>query len=317
MSPARTLSTTLVTVCLLLPGVASADAKMWLDRMSHAMQNLNYRGTFVYLHGSEIESMRIEHSRDETGERERLLSLNGEAREVIRDNNNVTCIWPGSKSVTVSKSRPRKPFPAALPNIAELEMQYRFRSLGEERVAGKLSRVIAVEPRDSFRYGYKLWLDRESSLLLRSDLLDEMKRPIEQVMFTELEVLDHIPAEHFAPTLSGTDYTWVEEANSSMQPDLMWKVSALPAGFELTSRYKKPMPPHDNAVEHMVFSDGLASVSLFIEPIKASESKLIGGSSMGGINVFGVVQDDYQITVVGEVPAETVEYIAKAVVHLN
>ncbi|MDH3713658.1 MAG: MucB/RseB C-terminal domain-containing protein [Gammaproteobacteria bacterium] len=304
---------TLVSVC------ASAgvdDARQWLDRMSTAMQSLNYQGTFVYLHGGEIETMRIVHSRDESGERERLLSLNGEAREVIRDDNSVTCIWPGTRAVTVSKARPRTPFPATIPGPERLEAHYRIVTQGEARIAGMLARVIAIQPRDEFRYGYRIWLDRETDLLLRSDLLDDAGLPVEQVMFTELQVLDHIPAERFEPILTGTGYTWTtEDENSAMIPDPMWKVQSLPPGYSMTKRDKKPMMPDDNGVEHMVYTDGLATVSVFIEPLGDGQERLEGASRMGAVNVFGAVDRDYQITVVGEVPAATVQYIAQAVVY--
>jgi sigma-E factor negative regulatory protein RseB len=292
------------------------DARQWLDRMSSAMQSLNYQGTFVYLHGSEIETMRIVHSRDESGERERLLSLNGEAREVIRDNNSVTCIWPGTRAVTVSKARPRKPFPATIPDPERLEANYRIVNQGEARIAGMQARIIAIQPRDEFRYGYRIWLDRETDLLLRSDLLDDTGRPVEQVMFTELQVLDHIPAERFKPILTGTGYTWTtEDEDSAMTPDPMWEVQSLPPGYAMTRRDKKPMMSDANGVEHMVYTDGLATVSVFIEPLGDGQQRLEGASRMGAVNVFGAVDRDYQITVVGEVPAATVQYIAQAVVY--
>lgn len=303
-------------LAVLAASADAGDARRWLDRMSLAMQNLNYQGTFVYMHGTEIETMRIVHSRDESGERERLLSLNGEAREVIRDNNRVTCIWPGSRSVTVSKARPRTPFPSTIPEAARLEKNYRITDHGEGRIAGLPARVIGIEPLDGFRYGYRLWLDRETDLLLRSDLLDEQGRPIEQVMFTELQVLEHIPADRFKPILTGTGYTWVtEDTDAQLAPDPMWKVKSLPPGYAMTRRNKKPMMPNDNAVEHLVYSDGLATVSVFIEPLGEDQQRLEGGSRMGAVNVYGTVERDYQITVVGEVPAATVEYIAQAVVY--
>ncbi|MDH3452201.1 MAG: MucB/RseB C-terminal domain-containing protein [Gammaproteobacteria bacterium] len=294
----------------------AGDARQWLDRMSVAMQSLNYQGTFVYLHGGEIETMRIVHSRDQSGERERLLSLNGEAREVIRDNNTVTCIWPGTRAVTVSKARPRKPFPSTIPDAERLEAHYRIVTQGESRIAGMQTRVIAIQPRDEFRYGYRIWLDRETNLLLRSDLLDNAGRPVEQVMFTELQVLEHIPPERFKPILTGTGYTWTsEDSDAQMTPDPMWNVQRLPPGYAMTRRDKKPIMPDDNGVEHMVYSDGLATVSVFIEPLSDSQQRLEGASRMGAVNVFGAVERDYQITVVGEVPAATVQYIAQSVVY--
>lgn len=301
----------------ILPSLVFAETQQWLDRMSRAMQELNYKGVFIYIHDEQVETMRIEHSYDGMVERERLLSLNGEAREVIRDNQLVTCIWPGSKSVSVSKARPRRPFPSLNLQVDNLDKQYQFHLLGQERIAGYNTRVIAIQPLDQFRYGYRLWLELESNLLLRSDLLDTTGRLIEQVMFTQLEILKSIPAEHFRPLLEGNGYSWSEESTEIvMHPDPMWKVDSLPQGFKLTSRNKKPMPPHDNAVEHMVFSDGLASVSLFIEPLIKQQQKLYGTSRMGGVTVFADIQREHQVTVVGEVPAVTAEFIGRAVAYI-
>ncbi|MGD2055826.1 MAG: sigma-E factor regulatory protein RseB domain-containing protein, partial [Gammaproteobacteria bacterium] len=162
------------------------EARQWLDEMSGALQTLDYDGTFVYLHDGKLEAMRIIHQVDDEGEKERLISLTGSAREVVRDNETVTCIMSDSKSVMVGQSRPRQPFPVVPRDVDSLFAYYRIEALGADRIAGNMAQVIAITPRDAYRYGYRFWIDKDSKMLLKSDLNDANGRPIEQVMFTRM-----------------------------------------------------------------------------------------------------------------------------------
>lgn len=295
------------------------DAHAWLRQMSTASQSLNYRGTFVYLHQGRLEAMRIIHRAAEGGEQERLLALTGEAREVIRDKERVTCILPKSKAVMVDRSLPRKPFPAALPrDLGDLADNYEFLVQDEDRVSGLSTRGILIRPRDAFRYGYRLWLERDNGLLLKSELLDAAGSPVEQLMFTDIEVLDSVPDADLQPALQGEDYT--RQRHQEQPPTARsaapaengeWTVAGLPPGFMLTHRSRHALPASSGEVEHLVFSDGLATVSVYIEP--QSESGLNGASHMGAVNALGLRQGGHQITVVGEVPRLTVERIGASV----
>lgn len=299
---------------------AGQNAHEWLRQMSTASQNLNYRGTFVYLHQGRLEAMRIIHRAAEGGEQERLVALTGDAREVIRDKERVTCILPKSKAVMVDRSLPRKPFPAALPrDLGDLADNYEFLVQGEDRVSGLPARGILIRPRDAYRYGYRLWLDRDNGLLLKSELLDAGGAAVEQMMFTDIEVLDRVPEADLQPALQGEDYTRqrhraqppaAESAAAAGNGE--WTVAGLPPGFMLTHRSRHALPASSGGeVEHLVFSDGLATVSVYIEP--QGESGLSGASSMGAVNALGLRQGGHQITVVGEVPRLTVERIGESV----
>jgi len=160
-----------------------ADPMKLIQRMSTALQSLNYEGTFVHLQNGSIESMHILHSSDSKGELERMLSLNGEAREVIRNHARVTCIWPNSQSVVVSKSKPRNALPDIDPSLAT-NQRYQLRLAAPDRVAGVETHVVEIQPKDRYRYGYRFWIDQNTNMLLRSELLDSDQKPIEQVMFT-------------------------------------------------------------------------------------------------------------------------------------
>ncbi len=314
----------LVLTTLLMVSTASAveDARDWLKLMSEASQGLNYRGTFVYLHNGRLEAIQILHRATDGDEQERMIALTGEAREVIRDNERVTCILPKSKSVMVDKSIPRKPFPAALPHdLDALTNTYEFLVVGEDRVSGLPTRVVVIKPRDAYRYGYRLWLDKATSLLLKSDLIDAEGRPVEQMMFTDMQILDALPAEDLAPALQGKDYTVVDHADNNAVPEVTdnansdWIVSELPAGFMMTHHNRHPMHAVAGEVEHLVFSDGLATVSVYIEPHQADKKASTGLSSMGAVHALSVRRGEYQLTVVGEVPGLTVERIEQSVQH--
>jgi len=310
----------LLALCLAVsaPAHAQETARQWLDAMSGAVQNLDYDGTFVYLHDDKLEAMRIIHRNGEDGVRERLASLTGSAREVLRNNESVTCIMPDSKSVMVGQSRPRQPFPVVPRNLEALERHYRIESAGDDRIAGYMTRVIAIIPKDHYRYGYRFWIDKDSRMFLRSDLTGNDNRPIEQVMFTRLGIGGPIPDVALQSSLTGDGYTWYQqdaEEKQAEQPETTphWTVSRLPSGFELTNFQLKRMHPGNGATEHMVYSDGLATVSVYVENGPADGDVITGLSGMGAMNAYGIRIDGHQVTVVGEVPAATVEMMARSV----
>jgi sigma-E factor negative regulatory protein RseB len=183
--PALLLST------LLSAPVSAEPAMDWVQKMSDAMRNLNYKGDFVYLHESRLEAMQISHYRDQHGEKERLISLNGEAREVIRDNQNLTCIWPSSRKVIVDVSRKNSFSPIFIPDdIVRLEKFYDMKLVGKGRVADMDAVIVHIDPRDKYRYGMKFWINESNGLMMKSSLLDEKGMVIEEVMFTRLKLYE-------------------------------------------------------------------------------------------------------------------------------
>jgi sigma-E factor negative regulatory protein RseB len=298
---------------------AESDARQWLERMSVASQSLNYSGIFVYQRQGSLEAMQIIHARDESGERERLLSLTGPKREVLRDNQVVTCILGDRQAVVVNKSRPRTPFPVSFPTeLMDLERHYRFKVLDEDRVAGLTCRVVAVEPRDEYRYGRRLCVHDESHLLLRSELTAAQGDAIEQVMFTAVEFPQAIAGQKLLPELDGADFTWHREPENQPETgdaaaDSRWKVTQVPDGFMLTDHGWHQLSADDADVEHWVYSDGLASVSVYIEKSLKDKEAYSGVSHRGALNAYGTMVGGYYVTVVGEVPRQTVELIGKSV----
>jgi sigma-E factor negative regulatory protein RseB len=314
-----------VLVCSLLasPAAWAGDhrADLLLERMIKAMENLSYEGIFVYIHGYKTETMQIVHTRDERGQRERLLSLTGEPREVIRDENILTCIWPASRSVVIEPRRSRLGgLPAAIPDRGfGPDSPYSF-SLGEEqRIAGLPCRTLRIDPQDDLRYGHRLCINEESGMLLKSEMLDHEGNTIEQFMFTSIQFPALISDERFQPVMKGEGFSTyrveTQPGHSELPPDPGWTVADVPAGFHLTSVIKRPMAANQNPVQHMVLSDGLATVSVFISLAPSLDDLHMGITQSGALNAMAVPVGDYQVTVVGEVPRATVRMIADSVTH--
>lgn len=308
----------LLTSCLGAMSAHAQDARSWLERMQEAVRGLNYEGEFVYAHGDQLEAMHIVHRADTDGESERLLSLNGAAREILRDNEVLTCILPDSRSVVVEKSRPRAYIPQALLELdGKLERWYEFAVEGEDRMTGRAAVVIGIRPRDALRYGYRLWLDRDSGMLLKSDLLDENGKAIEQMMFTSLQILPQIKRARLLPEISGRDFKWFKPDMEERAGDEMphrWTVDSPPPGFMMGMRKEHGLPMKRMPVEHLFYTDGLASVSVYIEKHEQDAPMLDGASRMGAVNAYGrSLGDGHRVTVVGEVPAATVAMMARAV----
>ncbi len=292
-------------------------ASEWLEKMARASQSLNYDGTFVYRNGDRMESMRIIHRASPGGERERMFSLTGAAREVLRDSEKVTCILPDSQSVVVTKSRPRSVTLRVFDPREGFAKHYELSSQPGERVAGRKTALIKVKPKDEYRYGYRLWLDRVTGLLLKSELVGDAGRALEQIVYTDIKMPATIPDELLEPAISGDGYTWYTDSDP-LTPAVMgtagtWSVGWLPEGFEMSERVVDPTSLSRMPMEHLVYSDGLASISVFIERLTSATEGINGHSNMGAINAYGRVEDDYQITIVGEVPSITAERVADSV----
>ncbi len=286
--------------------------------MARAAHTLKYDGAFVYRFDNHLHAMRIIHSAGTTGERERLISLNGPRREVVLDHNRLTCILSDNRSALVEKVHPSKQFPPNFPiNADSLSAHYSFALDGTGRMAGHETQRIIIRPRDHYRYGYNLWVDKKTELLLRTDLLGDSGKPIEQFMFTEIHYLKQVSDKLLEPTMSGKTFSWYAAKEPDMDTTLntprRWMVANLPSGFKLDAYHRYNSVPERPMVVHMVFSDGMASV--FIEKLSTRTDPLVGSSWIGAVNAFGRRLDEHYVTVVGEVPQATVRLIGNSLVY--
>ena len=300
-----------LSVCLSTSAVASEVSDL-LKKMTDADGLLNYQGVLVLRKSNNLVAMRIEHASDDRGIWESMTSLNGEARRVVRVNDEVTSVYPERQLLTVTHSKNKHTLHPALPaNFQKLEAYYTINRLEDGRIADREAAVLDVVPNDSYRYGYRYWLDAKTGILLRCDLLSEKRHVLEQMMFTMLEYLPAVPASAF----SVIDREGFKEKRlDPVLPELqepVWQVSDLPAGFMLTQSRVRQIKKGE--VLHLAYSDGLASVSVFVEPVGAVHQKREGASMMGALNAYRTHINQHFVTVIGEVPAMTVMQIAQSV----
>lgn len=307
-----------------IAGAYAQSSDELVDKMVYATKNLDYEGTFVFTRGKNMDVMRILHKRDENGEREKLIALTGHAREIIRNNDTVTCIFPDTQEVMVERSRTQG-FTSRIPETIDLiAAYYDFSTIGEERVAGRDTWVVNISPKDEFRYGYRLWIDMENYLLLKSEMLDGEDKSLETVMFTELLVRNSIDDAKFLPSITGNEYTWhqfnqsaISSANESQTEDNSWQATWMPEGFKLNVSGESVSSDTDPTMEHMIFTDGISTVSIFIEKLNSVNPINNGSLNMGGVNVYSTTWSGFQITAIGEVPQPTVVRMADSVVPNN
>lgn len=305
-----------------LPGVvwaasdASNEAFGWLQRMANAARQADYQGIYIYQSGGQVETARITHLYDETGEHEKVEALDQTPRELVRNNDEVICYFPDSRHVLAERRKPKKSFPALLPvSVSELADNYTARLGGQERVSGIDCQLIVLEPKDSMRYGYRFWADLNSGLIVRALTVSEKGEPLDQYMFTQLNVSGRIDKEHLKPRIAGKKVVWRNESLAEIAAaDSQWGVRQLPSGFRKVSETRRGMPGKKTPVTHSVFSDGLATVSLFVEPLEDEVRRRQGASGHGAINVYARTLPDAQITVLGEVPPAAVKQIANSVI---
>lgn len=304
--------------CVAAGAYAAADtqdeALAWLQRMANAAHQLNYTGNFIYQHGHQMESSRITHLTDATGEHEKLVALDGSPRQIYRNNDEVYCFLPDDKTVVVDKRRGKKSFPALLPQqIADLKEYYDAKLGGQERVAGRDCQVIFLTPKDQYRYGHRLWADTKTGLLLKTSMWNDKQGIVDQFAFTDIKIGVPIDRNEVRPVLRGKKLVRsTGEGNAQPLPiDTGWEIGPTPPGFKKIMAVKRVLPGTSVPVNHIVFSDGLAAASVFIEP--ASDKTMPGLSHQGAMHVYTRKVADYQVKVLGEVPSATVMEIGDSV----
>ncbi len=294
----------------------SGDAVAWLQRIYTATDRLSYTGTFVYQHGEQVETSRITRIVDGSGVHERLETLDGTPREIVRVNEQVICYLPQTMTMKVERQLDTRPFPAMGSPPRELAEHYTIRKGETERIAGHDCQAIVLEPKDGFRYGHKLWADVNTGMLVRAKTLNEKGEVIEQFGFTQLQIGGRIDREQVKSRYAGKGRDWRVESNGMVAADLArhgWLLKALPPGYRKVTELKRNVGASVD-VGQIVLSDGLAAVSVFIEALgERSAQAALGLSRQGAVNVYTRRLDNYLVTVVGEVPAESVKLIAQNV----
>ncbi|HEX7221512.1 MAG TPA: MucB/RseB C-terminal domain-containing protein [Burkholderiales bacterium] len=301
-------------LCALGPAVVhaqSAEALGWLRKMHNATHKLSYSGVFVYQNGTRSETSRITRFADAAGDVEKLEVMDGMPREIVRTKDTVSCYLPGSRVVKVDR-RTERDFPALLPErITALARHYDI-SLGEtHRIAGYDCQAVVLTPRDNLRYGYRLYADVNTGMLLKAVTVDANGEQVEQMTFTQL-TMGGVTRDMVKPRRGARSWR-VEDAAAAPAQLAGWGLSKELPGFEKIIELKRRLGETRSAGQ-VVYSDGMAAVSVFIEPLEAKgEPARTGLSSMGAIHIYTREVANHMVTVVGEAPAVSVQRIANAV----
>ncbi len=321
MTVGRSKVSAAARLLLFVAGVAAfgsalaQDAKVWLDRMNSAVERLNYEGTFVRVVDGAAETMHIVHRYADDGVIERIRTLDGPEREIIRHGERVQCILPDRELVLLeSPAGPSSPISSSLPNYTEeLEALYEFISFPRGQVAQRDTQVIVIKGRDDYRYGYVLWLDIETAVPLKMQVRDELGKVIDEILFTEFELRDSIPDEALLASIDSTGFRRVGPAVfvPREKAATTWAADYLPVGFELSVARGIQAGESDNLLEHLVYSDGLATVSVFVA--KAAADIAEGHSRFGSTNAYTVSRGERKFTAMGDAPVGTLRRIAASV----
>jgi len=296
--------------------VADSDAMAWLTKIAAASRHINYHGTFVYQHGkNQVETSRISHFVDARGEYERLETLDGPRREIIRNNNNVTCYLPESKTVVIEKRAVRR-FPVMLPEqLSGIGDNYVVKKGEPSRVAGYDCQIITLDPRDNLRYGHKFCAELTTGLPLRAHMLNDNNDVVESFAFTQVTIGAGVSKDMLKSRYAGVSRTWRVDKSALEQTETSahtgWMLKNQPAGFKKLTEMKRVISSRATTVSHLVYSDGLAAISVFIEPMPKSPPPY-GPTYQGAVNIYVKSQADHMVTVVGETPARTVKLIAES-----
>jgi len=298
------------------PAQASVDATALLHRIYKATETLSYSGTFVYQQGERVETSRIDRVAGPGGETEHLEVLDGTPREIVRTRDTVRCYLPESRTVKVERRIDARAFPGMLPEeISELSRNYEITRGERQRIAGYDCETVVLTPKDDLRYGYKLWADVNTGMLLKARTFNRKGETIEQFSFAQLAI-GNVPRERVRARNAGKKWRIVDAAVAPA--DLAragWTVGGELPGFrkvtEVTRKLGEARP-----VGQMVYSDGMVAVSVFIEPLAGrAEAVRPGLSSMGAFHIYTREVANHVVTVVGEAPAASVQRMAQQVVY--
>lgn len=314
------LAASALTVCaaLLNPsaGVAATTDMApsdWLAKMSVAVRTTNYEGTVIRNRNGKSEVLKVVHAIADGVVHERVIGQEGTGLEIVRVGNEVQCILPDEQEVRVEEWNDQSALFSTLPSSdIQFGSEYDVSVVRNERVAGHKAVLLAVRPHDEYRFGHRLWLDIETGFPLQTKLIDNAGVAIEHVKFADIRLDANIESGALAPSTSTENFRWFTSPKRRITHDLptSWSCEDLPSGFHAISTHQETLDEGDKPLTHILYSDGLATVSVFIE--SASEAIRSSHSKVGTSNSFSLQIDDHQVTAVGEVPAATVKRIASS-----
>ncbi len=281
-----------------------------LTAMQQAMTSLSYEGTVAILKNGKLDTSNYFHSVQNGAEQERLLSLNSPVREVIRDNDRVSCLFKATQEVIVDHKPIRQAFLLNLPTDAsKLKPFYDVKTEGNEQIAMQKAILITLTPKDQYRHTRKVWVADESKLPLKIEVQDFTGTTLEQIQFTDLRVVKEL--NNVNVNLDTKNVHHIHQFEDLGLAKLPITIEQIPLGFEKISFTRTQLPSGKQGVDQLLLSDGLSSVSVYLD--KKNQKNHSSLQTAGAVNAYSHALDDYSITIIGDVPAVTVEAIAKGI----
>lgn len=300
------------------------DITQWLTRMHNAARQSSYAGTFVVLSSTGgMASSRIWHACEGDQQVERIESLTGVPRSTFRRNDQVITFLPQSRVATVEKRETSGAFPSVLQaGGADISAFYTAHQVGSARVAGFDADVVLLQPRDKLRFGYRVWSEKKSGLAITLQTLDTDGRILEQAAFSELDMEAPVKVDKLAQLMAKTTGYKVVKADliRTTPTNEGWQLKTPVPGFQPVSCHKRPAAAPvgvvgavpDNTMQ-WTFSDGLATVSLFVEPFDAQRHTQAQEMAMGSTQTITKrIGNDWWLTAVGEAPMSTLRLFAQS-----
>ena len=304
---------------------SDTEALVWLERMQSALRERDYSGEFSFYRDGQLNSLSITHGRVDGELRERLVHLDGPRRVIVRNGEVVSCLLEeGDPMLDHLERVPAGPFARAFipgdgADGSMLPSGYESRISGAGRVAGQMVRRIDVLPDDATRYGYRLYLQDPTALPLRAELLDPAGAALEIFQFVRIDLrpdLARLLDGPVAPGLVRHDLDIQASAEADDAP-MDWSVEWLPTGFEMAAASLSAAPMRDAPVQTLSYSDGIASLSVFVERAWSdtawTRQRRQGATSAVMRELENEDGARFLVTVVGEVPMATAERVAAAV----
>jgi len=314
------LLSSLLNACISFSAFAESDeqAKLSLQRLSKSLQQLNFNTSFVVVKNNQAEPYHWLHGISQSTndnspvELEVLALLNGPRRDVLRVGNTVSYIEPEYAPYSIISEQISGPIPTVFrKGISTLENNYHFVSVGRSRILGRAAQLIRIVPKNNERYGYWLWLDQQSGLMLKLAIITSKGKLLEQIQFTHLEITDTLSGDLLQ--LQQTDLPKIIDISlNKKNTEHLWQVNWLPSGFNKVKSDRHRINNSKKAVEFKLFNDGLVDVSIYVNPSQ-DEQRPVEFAYDGATIVLNQVVHNIEVSVVGKIPLVTAKKIVASV----
>jgi len=295
------------------------DPMGWLQRAAEASRSASYAGTYVHSNGERTSTIRITHVMVNGDEHERIEALDGPPYEIVRRNDEMFCYFPDAKTIRLDRRVNARFFPSLLRSSAEvIARSYDLKLDGTEHVLGYDCRWIRLEPRDGLRFSERLCSEVGTGLVVRAKTVSLQGQVIEQYTFTDLKLGAQVGQRDVKSIFEARVKQWITDSQPREEAkgvDTGWTVGDLPAGFQKVTELRRNLPGRPNPVSQLIYSDGLASLSVFVEPNGAPARTSEASSEDGTTTFFARPMGEQLVTVLGEVPLATAQQVGRSVAH--